>query len=74
MALYFYKALSKEGKKVSGNMDGASAEFVRAQLSAKGLFPFEIKSQKEGSSPSFIASLPYFTRHPFMLNLIKIKN
>ncbi len=68
MALYFYKALSKEGKKVSGNMDGASAEFVRAQLSAKGLFPFEIKSQKEGSSPSFIASL--FEKPVSVKNLI----
>lgn len=57
MALYFYKALSRDGKKISGSMDGSSAEVIRAQLTAQGLFPFEIKLQIEGSSGSFIKSL-----------------
>ena len=38
-------------------MDGSSAETVRAQLTAQGLFPFEIKIQTEGTSGSFISSL-----------------
>lgn len=58
MALYFYKALSKEGKKISGYLDSSSAESVRAQLSAKGLFPFDIKLHTESTSGgSFLRSL-----------------
>jgi type II secretory pathway component PulF len=58
MALYFYKALSKEGKKISGYMDGSSAESIRAQLTAKGLYPFDIKLHTESSSgSSFVRSL-----------------
>lgn len=58
MALYFYKALSKEGKKVSGYLDASSPEAVRSQLTGKGLFPFEIKTQTEGGSGlSFFKSL-----------------
>lgn len=58
MALYFYKALSREGKKISGQLDAASLESVRSQLSAKGLFPIEIKSQSQApSSFAFVKSL-----------------
>jgi type II secretory pathway component PulF len=58
MALYFYKALSKEGKKISGQLDGSSAESVRAILTAKGLYPFEIKLQTDtASGSSFFYSL-----------------
>lgn len=58
MALYFYKALSREGKKINGYLDGSSAESVRAQLTAKGLFPFDIKLHTEvASGSSFWRSL-----------------
>jgi type II secretory pathway component PulF len=58
MALYFYKALSKEGKKISGYMDGSSVESIRAQLTAKGLFPFDIKPTTSSTSgSSFVQSL-----------------
>jgi len=58
MALYFYKALSKEGKKISGQLDASSVESVRSQLTAKGLFPIEVKITTEGGSGfSFIKSL-----------------
>jgi len=58
MALYFYKALSKDGKKISGYLDASSAESVRSQLTGKGLFPFEIKSSAQGGSGlSFFKSL-----------------
>lgn len=56
MALYFYKALSKEGKKISGYLDASSVESVRSQLTGKGLFPFEIKTQTE-SNVSFFKTL-----------------
>lgn len=69
MALYFYKALSKEGKKISGYLDGSSAESIRAQLTAKGLFPFDIKIHTESTSgSSFIRSL--FERPVSTKNLI----
>lgn len=47
MALYFYKALSKEGKKKSGYLDASSSESVRTQLITKGLFPFSIQLHNE---------------------------
>lgn len=43
MALYFYQALSKEGKKVSGHLDAATVEQVREQLTKKGMYPTTIK-------------------------------
>jgi type II secretory pathway component PulF len=43
MALYFYKALSKDGKKITGYLDASSSEAIKTQLLAKGLYPFEIK-------------------------------
>ncbi|MCX5923126.1 MAG: type II secretion system F family protein [Candidatus Dependentiae bacterium] len=58
MALYFYRALSKEGKKISGHLDASSVESVRSQLTAKGLYPFEIKINKDSNSTSsFFTSL-----------------
>lgn len=58
MALYFYRALSKEGKKISGQLDASSVESARSQLTAKGLYPFEIKINKDSNSTSsFFTSL-----------------
>lgn len=58
MALYFYKALSKEGKKISGQLDASSVESVRAHLSSKGLFPIEITIQNNSNlNMHFIKSL-----------------
>lgn len=42
MALYFYQAYSKEGKKQSGYMDAPSIAQVKQQLSAKGMYPISI--------------------------------
>lgn len=53
MALYFYRALSQTGKKVSGQLDASSEEFVRAELLSKKLYPIEITLHK-GSSESFL--------------------
>lgn len=43
MALYFYQALSKDGKKVSGYVDASSTQTVREQLVSIGLFPTYIE-------------------------------
>lgn len=50
MALYYYKALSKTGKKVTGTLDASSEVVVRSDLLAKSLYPIEIGLQKEASS------------------------
>ena len=50
MALYYYKALSKTGKKVTGTLDAASETSVRGDLLAKSLYPVEIRLQKESTS------------------------
>lgn len=53
MALYFYRALSQTGKKVTGQLDASSEESVRAELLTKKLYPIEIKIYRE-SSESFL--------------------
>ena len=53
MALYFYRALSQTGKKVSGQLDSSSEESVRIELLSKKLYPIEIKPFKE-SKESFL--------------------
>lgn len=53
MALYFYRALSQTGKKVSGQLDASSEESVRAELLTKKLYPIEIKIHKESSESFF---------------------
>lgn len=42
MALYFYRAFSKEGKKVSGYIDAPSSARVKEQLTKQNLFPVSI--------------------------------
>lgn len=44
MALYFYRALSKEGKKVSGYIDASSVANAKDQLVNQGLYPINIQS------------------------------
>ncbi|OGB96857.1 hypothetical protein A3F06_00590 [candidate division TM6 bacterium RIFCSPHIGHO2_12_FULL_36_22] len=42
MALYLYQALSKNGKKVKGQIDAASESDARFALTQKGMFPVSI--------------------------------
>ena len=42
MALYTYKALSRDGKQVNGQLDAASVQNVKDVLVGKGLFPVVI--------------------------------
>ncbi len=50
MALYYYKALSKDGKKVSGTLDAPSLSQVREMLVKRGLYPVTISASQEGSN------------------------
>lgn len=42
MALYFYQAFSKDGKKVTGQLDAPTLQAVREQLSRQGMYPISI--------------------------------
>jgi len=53
MALYFYEALSKDGKKSSGYIDSSSAETVKQQLVNKGMYPIEITTASHAHKQSF---------------------
>lgn len=50
MALYYYQALSKEGKRVSGQIDASTAAGAREQLAKMGLYPTKIESSTTVSS------------------------
>jgi len=56
MALYFYQAFSKDGKKISGHIDAPSEQAVREMLGKKGAFPVKIESAT-GERISFFAKL-----------------
>ena len=43
MALYYYQAFSKDGKKVTGYLDATSEVAVKDQLQKKGIFPTKIE-------------------------------
>jgi len=42
MALYFYRAFSREGKKVTGYIDASSTAAVKEQLTRQGFYPVSI--------------------------------
>ncbi len=44
MALYFYQALSKEGKRVTGQVDASTLAAAREQLARMDLFPTKIET------------------------------
>lgn len=43
MALYYYQAYSKEGKKISGSLDAPTLQSAREHLSKIGVFPIKIE-------------------------------
>ena len=57
MALYFYQALAKDGKKVTGYVDAPSPLRVREQLSSRGLFTVSIVSSSQESAAGFFSRL-----------------
>lgn len=52
MALYFYQAFAKDGKKQTGYIDAPSVQSVKDQLTRQGLFPTKIEQAKEGARQS----------------------
>ncbi len=49
MALYVYKALTKTGKQVSGQVDAPSPIAVRVELASKNMYPISIELYKDVS-------------------------
>lgn len=49
MALYVYKALTKTGKQVSGQLDAPSPVAIRVDLTSKNMYPISIELYKESS-------------------------
>lgn len=50
MALYVYKALTRTGKKVYGQVDAPSPVAVRVELASKNMYPISIDLYKEAST------------------------
>lgn len=46
MAFYYYQAFSKDGKKVTGQMEALNQQQVRTNLSLKGLYPVTVVLKK----------------------------
>lgn len=47
MALYYYQAYAKDGKKVSGTFDAPSQEAVLQQLNKQGIYPIVVQLAKD---------------------------
>ncbi len=50
MALYVYKALTRTGKQVSGQLDAPSPVAVRVELASKNMYPISIELYKDAST------------------------
>jgi type IV pilus assembly protein PilC len=57
MALYSYEAFSRDGKKVRGVLDAASAGTVKELLVKQGLFPIKIESATQEANLTFFQRL-----------------
>ncbi len=57
MALYFYEAFSKEGKKVKGTLDAPTQVNVKEQLVRQGLYPTKIELVGESTRVSLFQRL-----------------
>lgn len=53
MALYFYRAFSKDGKKVSGQLDAPTKVAVKEQLTRQGLYPIQITPANQASQQAW---------------------
>ena len=49
MALFFYQAFAKDGKKTTGFIDAPSVTAAREQLSRNSLFPTKVEAATEDS-------------------------
>jgi len=57
MALFFYQALAKDGKKVSGFIDASSRQAVKVRLAQQGVFPIKITPSLQGAQRGFFKRL-----------------
>lgn len=57
MALYSYEAFSKDGKKITGEIDAPSADALKEQLTKQGLFPIKIELSGGVSTGGFLKRL-----------------
>ncbi len=55
MALYIYRAVSKDGKQIKGNIDAASLQNAKDQLLKRGLYIISVEASSETES-----SLPWY--------------
>lgn len=62
MALYTYQALSKDGKRVNGNLDAASPQAARAQLIRLGLYPVKVTPSTGAGSTTGRSWSSFLTR------------
>jgi len=57
MAMFFYQAFSKDGKKVSGYLDASSREAVKKQLARQGIFPVKITQTSQEAQISWFSRI-----------------
>lgn len=58
MALYFYQAFARDGKKVTGYLDATSVQGVKDQLAKQGIYPTYIEiSGEKSAKKSFFSRL-----------------
>lgn len=60
MALYFYQAFSRDGKKVSGTLDAPTELAVRDAIQKMGLYPIKIESAREGVGGTWLQRVGQF--------------
>jgi len=57
MAMFFYQAFSKDGKKVTGFIDAPSRQAVKQQLARQGIFPIKITQTTQEAQLGFFKRL-----------------
>jgi type II secretory pathway component PulF len=57
MALYYYQAISREGKRITGYLDAATTQGAREQLARMGIYPTRIEA-----APARTVSIPWYRR------------
>ena len=67
MALFYYQAVTREGKKVSGHLDASTVQGVREKLSSKGLYTTKVEI-----SSSETSIVPWYQR--FLRKQVSLKD
>lgn len=62
MALFTYRAFTKEGKTIQGTVDASSEDRARDQLVKRGLYPVSIESTREEAVLGWRRFLQFFSR------------